>query len=376
MLSTYILGMKLDTPVVIAPGPWSRGTDNLRKAFESGAGAVFTETITGESYPDLSPRYEFSNVTGGLENIRLYSKLDLEEWISILYEVDDKKRFGSSAKLIASVMGSSPSELAYVARKVERTGVDGIELGLACPMGEGPAVVAGNPDMVYEYVKTACDAVSLPVSVKLSSSCADLPLVVKACIRAGAKGVSAIDTVRGILSIDIEKRKAGLPTYGGYSGAPIRPIGLSTVAGIAQTSSIPVVGIGGIENYVNLIEYIMAGASAGAVGSQILLRGYDAVSEIVEGFDRWTGKQGIADIEDIRGAALSSLRSFEEIKVESKVAQTCITCQDSECGKCVSCCLDDAVTFDGVVSINKERCTGCGLCISICPENRLRLVWK
>ncbi|MDY5976556.1 MAG: tRNA-dihydrouridine synthase, partial [Anaerovoracaceae bacterium] len=322
MLSTYILGMKLDTPVVIAPGPWSRGTDNLRKAFESGAGAVFTETITGESYPDLSPRYEFSNVTGGLENIRLYSKLDLEEWIGILYEVDDKKRFGSSAKLIASVMGSSPSELAYVARKVERTGVDGIELGLACPMGEGPAVVAGNPDMVYEYVKTACDAVSLPVSVKLSSSCADLPLVVRACIRAGAKGVSAIDTVRGILSIDIEKRTAGLPTYGGYSGAPIRPIGLSTVAGIAQTSSIPVVGIGGIENYVNLIEYIMAGASAGAVGSQILLRGYDVVSEIVEGFDRWTGEQGIADIEDIRGAALSSLRSFEELKVESKVAQT------------------------------------------------------
>ena len=238
--------------------------------------------LTGESYPDLSPRYEFSNVTGGLENIRLYSKLDLEEWISILYEVDEKKRFGSSARLIASVMGSSPSELAYIARKVERTGVDGIEMGLACTMGEGPAVVAGDPDKVYEYVKTACDTVSLPVSVKLSSSCANLPLIVRACIMAGAKGVSTIDTVRGILSIDIENMKAGLPTYGGYSGAPIRPIGLSTVAGIAQTSSIPVVGIGGIENYVNLIEYIMAGASAGAVGTGILLRGYDAVREIVD----------------------------------------------------------------------------------------------
>lgn len=375
MLKTHLLGMEINNPLVIAPGPWSRGTENLKKAFESGAAAVFTETITGESYPDLSPRYEYSRHTGGLENIRIYSKLELEEWLDVLYETAAENRFGSEAKLIASVMGSSPSELAYVAGKVAATGVDAIELGLACPMGEGPAVVAGNPAKVYEYVKAAREAVDIPVSVKLSSTCAELSEVVKACVRGGAAGVSAIDTVRAILHIDIESGKAGLPTYGGYSGAPIRPIGLSTVAGIAQTGSIPVTGMGGIQTAENLIEYIMAGAGAGAVGTQILLRGYGVVREILDDLYDWAKARDVDDIEKIRGKALASLRSFEELKVESKVAQVS-ECRDESCGKCMECCFDDAVSFKGRISIDKERCTGCGLCMSMCPENRIELVWK
>lgn len=375
-MKAHILGMEIDNPVVILSGPWSRGKEYLKKSLMSGAGAVFTETITGESYSDLSPRYEYCVATGGLQNIRLYSGMSLEDWIDDLNEIDEEGRYGQKTKLIASVMGSTPSEIAYVAKKVEKTGVDGIELGLACPMGEGPAVVAGDPQLVYEYVKAACSEVSLPISVKLSSSCANLPLVVKACIKGGAAGITAIDTVRGILSIDIKSATAGLPTYGGYSGTPIRPIGLSTVAGIAQTCSLPILGAGGIDDGENVIEYIMAGASAGGMGTRILLDGYEAVGRAIDEIETWADENGVRDISEIRGKALSSLRSFEELKVESKVAVVKKECTDKNCSKCSDCCLDEAISFDDGIRIDRNKCTGCGLCISICPDDKLELEWK
>ncbi len=122
----------------------------------------------------------------------------------------------------------------------------------------------------------------MPVSVKLSAGIGNLSAVVEAAGKAGVSGISGIDTLRCILKIDIESGKPDLPTYGGYSGAPIRPIGLATIASIAQCTDLPVIGMGGIENYENLIEYIMAGASAGGIGTAILLHGYDVVTQTIQ----------------------------------------------------------------------------------------------
>ena len=376
MLKTNIMGIEIKNPIVLGSGPWCRGEDNLRKALTCGAGAIVTETITGDSYPDVSPRYDYNMSSGGLQNIRLYSSLDLETWIHDLKTIEKNERYGSDTKLIASVMGTSPSELAYIARKVEKTGVDGIELGLACPMGEGPTVIAGDPEKVYRYVSEAVEAVTVPVSVKLSANSFNLPEVVKACSKAGAAGISAIDTIRGILSINLETGKPGLPTYGGYSGAPVRPIGLSTVAGIAQASSLPILGLGGIENAANALEYIMAGASSCGIATAVLLRGYDIVGEILTGIDDWLEMHNVDRINQIKGKALAGLKSFEEIKAEKKVSSIAECCDNEACDICIRGCLDGAVYFDGEVMIDEKRCTGCGICTRICPEGRFELAWR
>ncbi|MCR5481445.1 MAG: tRNA-dihydrouridine synthase [Clostridia bacterium] len=375
MLKTNIMGFEIKNPVVIGSGPWCRG-ENLKPALTCGAGAIVTETITGDSYPDVSPRYDYDSGSRGLQNIRLYSSIDLETWIHDLKEIEKNDRYGSDTKLIASVMGSSSSELAYIAKKVEKTGVDGIELGLACPMGEGVSVIASDAEKVYRYVSETVDAVKIPVSVKLSANSYNLPEVVKACNKAGAAGISAIDTVRGILSIDIETGRPGLATYGGYSGAPIKPIGLAIVAGIAQTSSLPLIGLGGIENGSNLLEYIMAGASAGGVSSAVLLRGYDVVGEILDYLEKWFESHNITDISMIKGRALDRLKSFEEIKVEKKVASLKEVCAGRDCDICSRGCLDTAIFNDNGIRVDSAKCSGCGVCINICPDKKFELVWK
>ena len=116
-------------------------------------------------------------------------------------------------------MGTSPSELSYIAKKIEKTGIDGIEIGFACPMGEGQDIIAGDPERVYAYTCEVVKAVH-----------GNLSAVVEAAGKAGASGISGIDTLRCILKINIETGKPDLPTYGGYSGAPIRPIGLATIS--------------------------------------------------------------------------------------------------------------------------------------------------
>ena len=195
MYATDLMGLTLDNPVIIAPGPWSRG-EKLKDALQCNAGAIITESIVSESYSDTCPRYTYSNDNRGIQNIRLYSALELEEWIHWLSEAQKKNRYGSSSKLIASIMGTSPSELSYIAKKIEKTGIDGIEIGFACPMGEGQDIIAGDPERVYAYTREVVKAVHVPVSVKLSAAVGNLSAVVEAAGKAGASGISGIDTLR------------------------------------------------------------------------------------------------------------------------------------------------------------------------------------
>ncbi|HIU00114.1 MAG TPA: hypothetical protein IAD12_07655 [Candidatus Copromorpha excrementavium] len=152
MHGTNIMGIPMKNPLIIAPGPWSRGK-LLKNALECNAGAIITETVVSEPYPDTRPRYAYDPKNGGLQNIRLYSALDLEGWLCELEKADKTSRYGSISKLIVSIMASTPSELGYIARKVEKTGVDGIEIGLACPMGEGPEIIAENPEKSTNTLK-------------------------------------------------------------------------------------------------------------------------------------------------------------------------------------------------------------------------------
>ena len=375
MLSIDMMGLEMPNPVMVSAGPWSRGHELIRKALQSGAGAVVTESIVSEPYPDVCPRYAYAN--GGMQNIRVYSGINLDKWLEELAIIKESKKFGHKGLIIANIMASSPSELGYLAKKMEQAGVDAIELGLASPIGEGTEIIAGNEKETYEFTKAAVRAAGIPVMVKLSHNTSDLSRTVKAVERAGACGISAIDTMRCILNVDVETGIPVLPTYGGYSGAPIRPMGLAAVAWIAQSTKLPIVGIGGIENHINLLEYIMLGASAGAAGTSVLLNGYERIRSITENLEGWLKSHHIDSISEIRGRSLRELKSYEEIIVEPKVAVADKACSDSDCLSCVKCCISEAIQLDGNnIAIDSSRCNGCGLCAQVCPHDKIRLKYK
>ena len=132
-----------------------------------------------------------------------------------------------------------------------------------------------------------------------------------------------------------------------------------------------------IMNHINVLEHIMAGAAAGGIATGILLNGYGLVGKVIEDLEAWLRGHDVKRIEDIRGAALGGLKSFEEIKTEAKGAVIATDCSRPDCGKCEACCLEDAIsTKDGHIMIDKGLCSGCGLCLDVCPYDKIKLTWK
>ncbi len=368
-LSTDFMGMHLKNPLILSSGPLSGSGEMMMQALDAGFAAVVTETILNDIRPNVRPRLVKSGE--GLQNIWLYTELTLEDWkreIAMVKEAD--------GTLIANILAYSPSEMAFLARKVEGFGADAIELGISSPHGEGIEVIAANYDEMYELVQSVVDSVSIPVIVKLSSNVTNLSLVAQSAQKAGAQGLSAINTVRSILGVNLENQEPLLPTYGGYSGEPIRPIGLAAVATIKQSVELPVSGIGGIVDYTHLLEYIMLGAETCQLHTALLLHGYHIVPKILDSTRRWLEDHSFKNLGDVRGAALPKLKAFDELIYEPRIVRVKHDCPCEDCEQCISTCFYNAITKDkeGKIIVLPEKCNGCGLCISICPEDCFEMV--
>jgi dihydroorotate dehydrogenase subfamily 1 len=364
------MGIPLKNPLILSSGPMSRSGAMMIKALEAGVSAVVTETILNEIRPNVRPR--MINQGEGLQNIRLYSEYTLEEWER---EIGLVKEFGGI--VVANILAHSPSEMAFLGRTMEHYGADAIELGVSSPHGEGLAVLGSDPDSLYQMVHEVVKVVNIPVMVKLSPYVNNIAALAGAAERGGASGISAINTVRSILGVNLDDMVPLLPTYGGYSGDPIRPIGLGAVATICQTVDLSVSGIGGISNFRHLLEYIMLGAQTCQLQSALILHGFDLIGEILHSLDNWMEEKGYTSLNDIRGKALGKLKSFDEIILEPKVAFLEKDCTQCDCKACVDACIFNAISMDSKRSLflDSQKCTGCGLCVSICPDGCFTLVW-
>ena len=369
MLETNYLGLKLKNPVIVAAGPWNRDGKGIKASLESGAGAVVTESIVSDIVMDVRPRIAADSM--GAQNIRLYSDIQIEGW-----EREMEIAKSSDGVVIASISGHSPSEVAYMASKMEKFGADAIELSVSNPAVESLEVVASDADTVYDMTKAVVSAVSIPVTVKLSQNTTNIAKVAKAVKAANGSGVTAINTVRGILGVDIEQAKPALSTYGGISGEYIRPLGLASVAAIAQTVDIPICGVGGISSVKHVLEYMMLGASSVQVGTGVMTEGRGIIRKIVQELEIWAQHHKLENISEIRGKALDNLKSFEEMKFEPSVSTANGALCTENCTKCMDVCMYEAISrIGGKISVDRGKCTGCGLCTSVCPANKLKLGW-
>lgn len=369
MMKTDFLGLKLKSPVMAASGPWSGDGESIRQLLKAGAGAVVTESVVSDRVLDVRPCIAYDGI--GAQNIRRYNDIQIEGW-----EREMEIAKSEEGAVIASVSAHTPSELAYLATKMEKFGADAIEISVSNPMWEALEVMASHPDTIYDITKEVVSNVKIPVLVKLSQNATNISAVAKAVKQAGGSGVSAINTVRCILNVDIETGEPCLATYGGYSGSPIRPLGLASVATIAQTVEIPICGIGGIMDYRNALEYLMLGASAVQVGTAVMLEGPKALSRIAEDLEAWAEKKKIKSIEEIKGMALKKMKSFDEMKIEPATSTISSAPCTDDCGKCLACCSYHAISkCEQGISVDKELCTGCGLCTFVCPAKKLSLDW-
>ncbi|KAF5031532.1 Dihydroorotate dehydrogenase B (NAD(+)), catalytic subunit [anaerobic digester metagenome] len=206
--------------------------------------------------------------------------------------------------IVGSVFGSSAEEFASLARKMQGYGAEAIELNLSCPHAKGYGMEMGvDPDVVAGIIKEVKAAVVIPVFAKLTPNTHKLIEVAKAAEDAGADAIVAINTLKA-MKIDVDARMPVLSNrYGGLSGPAVRGVGVRCVYELFEALKIPVIGVGGVEDWRSALEYIMAGAVAVQIGSGVGRVGTQVFGDVCSGISAYMAENGFRDITQLVGVA-------------------------------------------------------------------------
>ena len=353
-LTITLCGLKLKNPLILASGPLSWSAAGIRAAFAAGAAAVVTKTIRPQATINPVPHIAALR-RGSLLNTEGWSDLPAEQWI----ERELPALADRDGVLIAS-LGHTPEEVNALAAPVVRAGADMLEL------------VSYRAEDAAPMVAAAKRAVSVPVLVKISANWPNLMEVVEACLQTGADGVTAIDSIGPALRVDVETGRPLLGSFAWLSGAPIRPIALRVVAEICLRHDVPVVGTGGVGRTDDVVEMVMAGATAVGVHTAPLFQGLGWFDKTLARLECWLDEHDHARLADLRGMTLAHLQETAP-RIRLAFAFDAESC--TQCGLCVTACAYRArdLSADGQMSLDEAVCRSCGLCASVCPTGALQV---
>lgn len=354
-LGVSLCGLQLKNPLVLASGPLSWSAAGARLALAAGAGAVVTKTIRPEATVNPAPHIAAPG-RGSLLNTEGWSDLPARQWI----EHELPALSGREGIVIAST-GHTPAEVEQLAGPLAEAGADMLELVSYRAADAAPMVAAARRN------------VDVPVLIKVSANWPDLAAVVSACLDAGAGGVTAIDSIGPALRVDVETARPLLGSFAWLSGEAIRPIALRVVAEICLAHGVPVIGTGGVGRAEDVVEMVMAGATAVGVHTAPLLHGLGWFEKTLAGLDRWLEAHGHARLAELRGRALPYLQApaGRAPLAFSFDPETC-----TRCGRCVTVCAYGArqLTPGGDMALDPVLCRSCGLCSTVCQVGALRIL--
>lgn len=296
-LEVKIGSLTMRTPVTTGSGTFGFGSETKDLVDLSKLGAVCVKATTRERRLGNPPARMCETASGVLNAIGLQNggiENYIEEKLPFLRQFD--------VPIIVNVPGESPEDFAYVARRLTETGgADAIELNISCPNVSHGLDYATQPHLTAEVVAAVKAVTNLPIIAKLSPNVTDIRPIAKAAEDAGADAISLINTVIGT-AIDARKRTFKLANKtGGLSGPAIKPIALLAVYRVAQTVNVPIIGMGGIMNATDAVEFLLAGATAVAAGTVNFVNPLAAI-EIADGIADYLEKNGFTDVHELIGA--------------------------------------------------------------------------
>jgi len=293
-MEVNLAGLEIKNPTMLAAGILGVSGLTLKRVAEAGAGAVITKSI-GPQPREGYPNPTIVETDCGLLNAVGLANPGVEEFMP---EIPIAKKGG--APVIASIFGSSEQEFAYVASRMEQAGADALELNVSCPHAKISAI-GQSADLTGAVVRAVKGAVGIPIFVKLTPNVADLVSISQAAERAGADGLTCINTVRA-MTIDLDTHKPILGNkIGGLSGQAIKPIAVRCVYEVYEAVSTPVIGSGGVWNWRDAVEFFLAGASAVQVGTAVLHKDLSVFSQINRGISKYMHAKGCANLKDLIG---------------------------------------------------------------------------
>ena len=294
LLSTEVLGLRLNNPVVVAAGPLTDSRRQIEHLLDLGAGAVVTKTIYAGSPSGEHEKVRF--IETGLINSTTYSRRPLQDWLAWLRIFAER-----DSPVIASVHARTADELSRLCEAVAGTGCRALELGIACPNDGWQQRL--TPEIIYAYTAAARTASGLPLSVKLTAADSYVEQA-HAALGAGASAISISDSLPSV-RVNVDTGSIMLGGAVGYSGAGILPIALYSIFRLRSAGvSCPIIGIGGACGSRDILEYLQIGASAVQLYTA-LLRNEHKIELITSELSSWCRSRRLR-VSDIVGAALES----------------------------------------------------------------------
>ena len=289
----------MPTFLATASGTFGYGFEYVGAVDYSKLGAVTAKGIRVEPWPgNAMPRH--AEVPGGLVNAIGLQGTGVEHFLK--YTVPWYRQQVKGVPLIANIWGSSVEGYAEVAAQMGDA-VDAVEMNVSCPNVKAGGHTFGQDPKAVEAITSAVKKVAKqPVIMKLSPNVTDITVMAKAAEAGGADALSMINTLTG-MKIDIHKRRCVLANKtGGMSGPAIKPIAVRMVYQASRAVKIPIIGMGGISNADDAVEFLLAGASAVAVGTANFVNPY-VTSEIVDGIRGYMVRYGVENVKELIGAA-------------------------------------------------------------------------
>ncbi len=349
-LSLTVNGLKLPNPFVIGSGPPGTNANVIGKAFDENWGAVISKTISldADKVVNVAPRYARVRATNskevwGWENIELISDRPFETWIDEFKQVKDKY---PDRVLIASVMEEcNKDRWVEIIERCEETGVDAFELNFSCPHGlperRMGSAMGQDPELLEEVCGWVNGAATKPVWAKMTPNITHIEDPGRAALRAGCEGLSAINTILSVMSVNLDTLRAeptveGYTVPGGYSCKAVRPIALRMVMELAtmmfgggNNAPVPDNGhpsprrgeypdrslsaIGGVETGDDAAQFILLGAHTVQVCTGVMIHGYGLCRELCDGLLAFMDKHSFKTLDDFRGASLPYFTTHAEL---------------------------------------------------------------
>lgn len=291
-----ICGVELKNPVMTASGTFGSGREYSEFVDLNELGAVVVKGVADKPW-NGNPAPRIAEVYGGMLNSVGLQNPGVDYFIE--NDIPFLRQFDT--KIIVNVCGHSIDEYVNVVKKLKGKDVDLLELNISCPnVSEGGMAFGTDPVMVEKVVSEVKKEAEQPLIVKLSPNVTDITETAKAAVAGGADALSLINTLTG-MKIDIYKRQPVLyRKIGGMSGPAVKPIAVRMVYEVCKAVDVPVIGMGGISNAEDAIEFIMAGAEAVSIGTANFVNPMATV-ETIRGIEEYMMKYGVNDLKEIRG---------------------------------------------------------------------------
>jgi dihydroorotate dehydrogenase (NAD+) catalytic subunit len=295
--------LKLKNPVMTASGTFGYGAEFAEFVNLNDLGAVVMKGISLEPRDGNPPPRIHETACGMLNAIGLQN-VGLKKFIKDKLRYIKNKKYNTN--VVANILGNTPDEYIKLASELDGAGVDAIELNVSCPnVDKGGIEFCADLNMLGSLVKQVRKVVkSSTLIVKLSPSATDIRVPARVCEKEGADAISLINSIPG-MAIDIATRRPLLSNViGGLSGPAIKPVAVRMVWQASKAVKIPIIGMGGIQNASDAIEFMLAGATAVAVGTANFINPR-ATAEIVEGIVKYMRENNIKNISEIIGGLVT-----------------------------------------------------------------------